>query len=209
MAATLEVFGKTYETKLAMIGDFQLLNICAALGLAIGCGFAPEELMPHLPALRSVRGRLEFAGETTQGSAIYVDYAHTPAALEKALQVMRKHCTGKLAVVFGCGGDRDKGKRPEMGKVACTLADRVYIADDNPRSERPEVIRAEVMAGCDAKARNIGDRAQAIAAAVAELASGDILLIAGKGHETYQLIGKEVLHFDDVEEVQKIVGKHG
>ncbi len=165
--------------------------------------------MPHLSELKSVRGRLEFAGETTQDSTIYVDYAHTPAALEKALQVMRKHCTGKLAVVFGCGGDRDKGKRPEMGKVACTLADRVYLADDNPRSEPPEVIRAEVMAGCDAKAKNIGDRAKAITTAVAELAAGDILLIAGKGHETYQLVGKEVLHFDDVEEVQKIVGKHG
>lgn len=209
MAVTLEVFGKLYETQLAMIGDFQLLNICAALGLAIGCGFTPEQLMPHLPQLRSVRGRLELAGKTKEGAAMYVDYAHTPAALEKALNVMRKHCQNKLAVVFGCGGDRDKGKRPEMGKVSCTLADRVYVADDNPRSEVPETIRAEVMAGCNAKAKNIGDRALAVATAVAELEAGDILLIAGKGHETYQLVGNEVLHFDDVEEVQKIVGKHG
>lgn len=205
MQVTLEINEKEFQIKLGMIGDFQVQNICAALGLAMGCGFAPSELLPHLSDLRSVRGRLEYAGATTQGAAIYVDYAHTPAALEKALLVMRKHCENKLSVVFGCGGDRDKGKRPEMGKVACTLADRVYIADDNPRSEVAETIRADILVGCDAKAQNIGDRRTAIQQAIADLEAGDILLIAGKGHETYQIIGSETLHFDDVEEVKLLL----
>lgn len=203
MRVTLEINDKEFQLKLPMIGDFQTLNICAAMGLAMGCGFSASELLPHLSDLKSVRGRLEYAGETSKGAAIYVDYAHTPAALEKALLVMRKHCDNKLAVVFGCGGDRDKGKRPEMGAVACKLADRVYIADDNPRSEVAETIRAEIMTGCVVKAQNIGDRRTAIQKAIAELEAGDILLIAGKGHETYQIIGTETLHFDDAEEVQK------
>lgn len=207
MTMMLEAFGKSHEITVNMIGDFQALNICAALGLGVGCGMEIEELLPLLPRLKSVRGRLEFAGETTEGAAVYVDYAHTPAALEKALKVMRRHCTGKLSVVFGCGGDRDKGKRPEMGKVACALADQVYIADDNPRSEQPETIRAEIMAGCDSKAQNIGDRATAIAEAVANLKTGDILLVAGKGHETYQLVGDQMLHFDDVEVVRDCLNR--
>ncbi len=207
MRVSLEIFGQLHETRLAMIGDFQVLNICAALGLALGCGFAAEGLLPHLPQLKPVRGRLELAGVTADNAAVYVDYAHTPAALEKALKVMRRHCSGSLSVVFGCGGDRDKGKRPEMGRVACQLADQVYVADDNPRSENPEAIRAEIMVGCNAKAKNVGDRANAIAEAVANLKAGDILLVAGKGHETYQLVGNQVLHFDDVEVVQDCLNR--
>jgi UDP-N-acetylmuramoyl-L-alanyl-D-glutamate--2,6-diaminopimelate ligase len=203
MQVTLEINEKTYQLKLGMIGDFQVQNICAALGLAMGCGFSLAELLPHLSELRPVRGRLELAGKTALGAAIYVDYAHTPAALEKALRVMRHHCQKSLSVVFGCGGDRDKGKRPEMGAVACKLADKVYLADDNPRSEQAATIRAEILAGCTEKAQNIGDRREAIRKAIRELGAGDILLIAGKGHETYQILGNQTLHFDDAEEVRK------
>jgi UDP-N-acetylmuramoyl-L-alanyl-D-glutamate--2,6-diaminopimelate ligase len=206
ITADLQLCGISYPAiSLQMIGDFQLFNVLAAMGLAIGCGFTVEALVPHLSRLRSVRGRLELAGKTPLGAAIYVDYAHTPAALEKALTVMRRHTTAKLSVVFGCGGDRDKGKRPEMGAVACRLADRVYLADDNPRSENPATIRTEIMAGCSEKAQNIGERRAAITQAMADLQAGDILLLAGKGHETTQIIGLQTLHFDDREEVQQLL----
>jgi UDP-N-acetylmuramoyl-L-alanyl-D-glutamate--2,6-diaminopimelate ligase len=143
-----------------------------------------------------VRGRLELVALHPSGAAIYVDYSHKPEGLEAVLGALRPHTENNLLVVFGCGGDRDKGKRPQMGEIAERLADTVIVTDDNPRSEDPAQIRAEILAG-SRNAREIGDRAEAIRAAVAALKTGDILVIAGKGHETYQIVGDKVLPFDD------------
>ncbi|MBI4724662.1 MAG: UDP-N-acetylmuramoyl-L-alanyl-D-glutamate--2,6-diaminopimelate ligase, partial [Rhodomicrobium sp.] len=144
--------------------------------------------------------RLEYCGETGEGAPIFVDYAHTPDALIKALQALRPYVTGRLAVVFGCGGDRDKGKRPEMGRAAVSYADAVYVTDDNPRSEEPAVIRREILAAAPG-AVEIADRPDAIAVAVGALKKGDVLLVAGKGHETGQIVGGTVIPFSDQEAV--------
>lgn len=199
MRVQLNIHGTVVEAELSLIGAFQVMNILAAIGLGEACGRQVETLRHGLHYLRPVRGRLEQAAQTHEGrSAIYVDYAHTPAALEKALQELRQHCQGRLHVVFGCGGDRDGGKRPKMGRIASELADRVIITDDNPRSEKPADIRRQVYLGCErGKATRIGDRRKAIHAAINELQAGDLLLVAGKGHETYQIIGNETLPFDD------------
>ncbi len=181
---------------LSLMGGFQALNALAACGLAYGCGLALEELLPLLPRLQGVRGRMECAGVTPEGASAIVDYAHTPRALETALRALRPHARGKLWVVFGCGGDRDAGKRPLMGQVAAQWAEGVIVTDDNPRSEDPAAIRAAVMAGCP-DALEVGDRAEAIALGLQKLGAGDVLLIAGKGHETTQTIGAQVLPFDD------------
>ena len=148
--------------------------------------------------LTGVHGRIERVATTPTGAAVYVDYAHKPAGLEAVLGTLRPHVTGKLVIVFGCGGDRDRGKRPEMGALATRLADRVIVTDDNPRSEDPAAIRAEILAAAP-KAIEIGDRAQAIRTAMHDLKAGDLLVIAGKGHETYQLIGDQKFDFDDSE----------
>lgn len=206
MDVRLNLFGQRVETQLNLIGDFQLLNILAAIGLAHACGKEALTLVHQLGKLQPVRGRLEQAVTLSNGATVYVDYAHTPAALEKVLNVLRLHTEAKLSVVFGCGGDRDAGKRPVMGKVASELADRVYLTDDNPRSEDGKEIRKQIKAGCTGKVRSIGDRKRAIKAALEELESGDILLIAGKGHETYQIIGDDRLDFDDVQIVRQLAG---
>jgi UDP-N-acetylmuramoyl-L-alanyl-D-glutamate--2,6-diaminopimelate ligase len=149
-----------------------------------------------LDRLTGVPGRLQRVGETAAGAVVFVDYAHTPDALATVLAALRPHAEGRLAIVFGAGGDRDRGKRPLMGQVASELADLVYVTDDNPRSEPADEIRRAIVAAAP-HAIEIGDRREAIAAAIAELRRGDILVIAGKGHETGQIIGDKVLPFDD------------
>ena len=166
-----------------------------------------------LKRLVTVRGRLERAAISPVGAPVYVDYAHTPDALEAAIAALRPHVEGRLIVVFGAGGDRDQGKRPEMGKVAAEGADLAIVTDDNPRGEDPAAIRAMVLAGMDGKGREIGDRREAIRAAVAEARRGDIVLVAGKGHEQGQIIGSgdsvRVLPFDDVTVAREMAGTVG
>jgi len=193
---SIKVLGRHYDVELAMPGIFQARNVLCALGLAIACGDEAEEVIALLPELRSPPGRLELVGRAPNGAPIYVDYAHTPDALASLLAALRPHTAGKLNVVFGCGGDRDKGKRSQMGAIARDLADRVYITDDNPRSEAAAIIRSEILESCP-EATEIGDRADAIHHAVTELTPQDVLVIAGKGHETGQIIGDQVMPFED------------
>ncbi len=208
ISARLNIYGNKLEVQLGLIGDFQLLNILAAVGLAAACGKELLTLQHVLHKLKPVRGRLEKVAQLDNGATIYIDYAHTADALKKALQALRGHCHGRLAVLFGCGGNRDTGKRPLMGKVAAELADRVIITDDNPRTENAATIRKQVYAGCANKGKVdiIAERKRAIAAALNELQAGDILLVAGKGHEDYQIIGTQKLPFDDAAVVRELLG---
>jgi UDP-N-acetylmuramoyl-L-alanyl-D-glutamate--2,6-diaminopimelate ligase len=192
--------GEAINVDLPLAGTFQISNALAAAGLALGLGSAPDQVFAALSRLKGAKGRLEHIGETEAGAPVFVDYAHTPDALVKALQALRPYVTGRLHVVFGCGGDRDRGKRPEMGRAAISNADAVYVTDDNPRSEEPAAIRAAILAASPG-AIEIGDRASAIAAAVDALKKGDALLVAGKGHETGQITGKTVIPFSDHEAV--------
>lgn len=205
---TLRFFGSRSRVRLPFLGQFQALNVLCAAGLAVGAGEAPDDVLGVLDQLVGVPGRMQEVARTASGAPIYVDYAHKPEALENALSSLRPHCRGSLWVVFGCGGDRDRGKRPMMGEIAARLADKVIVTDDNPRSERPEDIRAEIMAGCP-RADEIGDRREAIAAAVAGLGADDVLLIAGKGHEQGQIVGGRVLPFDDAVVARKVVADLG
>lgn len=192
-----EVDGHEHHINTSLVGEFQAENVLAALGLVIGSGADKECAIAALSNLPSVPGRMERVRNPHTEGQIFVDYAHTPDALEKALLSLRPHTEGWLTVIFGCGGDRDKGKRPQMGAIAARLADTAIVTDDNPRSEDPATIRSEVMVGCP-KALNIGDRKEAIAYAVRQMQQGDVLLIAGKGHEKTQTVGSQVLEFDDV-----------
>lgn len=194
--------GKTYEIALPLAGSFQASNALVAAGLAIGLGDPAEKVFAALAKLKGAAGRLEKVAYAASGAPVYVDYAHTPDALETVLIAMRPHVTGKLSVVFGCGGDRDRGKRPLMGAAAARLADRVIVTDDNPRNENAADIRKQVLGGAPS-AREIGDRAEAIRAGISELSAGDILVIAGKGHESGQIVGSEVRPFSDREEAVK------
>jgi len=188
--------GKTYAVELPLAGDFQASNALVAAGLAIGLGGAADKIFAALAHLKGAPGRLEKVAYAKSGAAIYVDYAHTPDALQTVLAAIRPHVKGRLHVVFGCGGDRDRGKRPLMGKAASAFADAVIVTDDNPRSEDAAAIRKEALAGAPG-AREIGDRAQAIGEAIAALGAGDALVIAGKGHETGQTIGNRTRPFSD------------
>ncbi len=192
----LSVFGKTHHVLLPLAGTFQIGNALCALGFVLAGGADPDAAVAALGHLKGVPGRMEYVGAASGGAPVYVDYAHTPDAIETVLNALRPHTRGKLTIVFGCGGDRDRGKRRLMGERATALADRVYVTDDNPRSEVPAAIRAEVLQGAPG-ATEIGDRAEAIAAAVAGLKAGDVLLLAGKGHETGQTVGDTVIPFDD------------
>ena len=191
--------GNSYMVPLDLIGGFQSDNVMLAAGLAIACGAEASEVFDVLPKLQTVRGRMELVATRSTGAMVFVDFAHTPDALETALQAMRPHVMGRLFVVFGAGGDRDKGKRPLMGKAAADFADVVYVTDDNPRTENPIEIRAAIMTACP-NANEIGDRAEAILTAIDALQPGDALLIAGKGHETGQIVGTDVLEFNDAEQ---------
>lgn len=190
--------GKKHEVQLPLVGEFQAQNALMAFALAVETGTNADVAFAALEQLKGVRGRMETAAITQDGVPVLVDFAHTPDGLEKLLRSVRPHTRGNIHLVFGCGGDRDPKKRPIMGAVAQKLADAVIITDDNPRSEIPANIRAAVMSGCP-KADEIGDRRDAIAAAIARAHEGDVILIAGKGHEQGQTIGDVVHHFDDAE----------
>jgi len=195
----VEQGGRTYKVKLPLVGAFQVQNAGIAAGLAIATGAEPARVFPALEKLVGARGRLELAG-TYNGAPIFIDYAHKPDAMKKALESLRPYARGKLVVVFGAGGDRDTGKRSIMGRIAAENADRVIVTDDNPRSENPAAIRAAILAGAQG-ATEIGDRAEAIRTAIEDLMAGDVLLVAGKGHEAGQIIGDRVLPFSDHEAV--------
>ena len=195
----LEHRGRQHAVRLPLVGEFQVENALVAAGLAIGTGSEPAAVFAALEHLEGAKGRLERVGEQND-AAIFVDYAHKPDALAKALQALRPYAKRRLVVVFGAGGDRDAGKRPLMGAIAAENADSVIITDDNPRSENPQTIRSAIMATAKG-AREIGDRAEAIRTAIAGLQPGDALLIAGKGHETGQIVGDKTLPFSDHEAV--------
>lgn len=189
---------KTYRVEIPLIGEFQALNAVLAAGFALSLGEEPKVVFEGLAALKTVKGRMEHIGGTADGAHVFVDYAHTPDGLDVLLRAARPHAPGRIILVFGCGGDRDKTKRPLMGALGAKFADIVIVTDDNPRTEDADVIRAEVMLGCP-QAIEIGDRGAAIEKAVALLQKGDCLLIAGKGHETGQLVNGTILPFSDQE----------
>lgn len=203
--AEIHFDGEIFEVHLPLAGDFQIANAIVAAGLAISTGVQADKAFAALNSLRGAPGRLELAGQTRDGALCYVDYAHKPEALENVLTSVRPFTTGRVVVVFGCGGDRDKGKRPIMGEIATRLADVAIVTDDNPRTEVPATIRAEIMVAAPG-ATEIGDRHEAIRQAVKMLKSGDTLIVAGKGHEEGQIVGTTVLPFSDHEEIRKALG---
>ncbi|WP_011581347.1 MULTISPECIES: UDP-N-acetylmuramoyl-L-alanyl-D-glutamate--2,6-diaminopimelate ligase [Chelativorans] len=198
----IEHEGMIYDIMLPLAGDFQVGNALVAAGLAISTGLPADKAVAALEHLKGASGRLELTGTTEDGAQIYVDYAHKPDALENVLQAVRPFTTGRVIVVFGCGGDRDPGKRPIMGEIARRLADVVIVTDDNPRSEVPAEIRRAILEAVP-EATEIGDRREAIRTAVAMLNSGDTLIVAGKGHEIGQEIAGTKLPFSDHEEVRR------
>jgi UDP-N-acetylmuramoyl-L-alanyl-D-glutamate--2,6-diaminopimelate ligase len=203
--------GRTHDVRLPLAGAFQASNALVAAGLCIAAGLSPEQAFAGLETIEGAPGRLQRVGQGSRGGEAYVDYAHTPDGLETVLKALRPHVRGKLIVVFGAGGDRDRGKRPQMGRIAAELADLAIVTDDNPRSETPAAIRAEILAGAEGL-KEIGDRRQAIGAAVGELSEGDILVVAGKGHEQGQIVGGVTHPFDDVTETANAMntaGAHG
>jgi UDP-N-acetylmuramoyl-L-alanyl-D-glutamate--2,6-diaminopimelate ligase len=201
-AEVVDADGTLHEIDLPLAGDFQIANALVAAGLAIASGTPIGKALPALEKLKGAPGRLELVGAAANGAPAYVDYAHKPDALENVLLSVRPFTTGRVIVVFGCGGDRDRGKRPFMGEIATRLADVVIVTDDNPRSEVPAEIRAAILAAAPG-AVEIGDRRAAITEAVSMLRSGDTLIVAGKGHEEGQTIGDRTFPFSDHEEVRK------
>jgi UDP-N-acetylmuramoyl-L-alanyl-D-glutamate--2,6-diaminopimelate ligase len=197
----IEHDGKQYRVRLPLVGAFQASNALVAAGLALATGASAATILPMLASLQGARGRLDLAGTARGGAPIFIDYAHTPDALAKALDALRPYVENRLLVVFGCGGDRDKGKRPEMGKIAVAKADLAIVTDDNPRSENPAAIRSQILNAAPG-AIEIGDRALAIGEAISRLERGDVLLVAGKGHETGQTIGATVIPFSDHDAVE-------
>jgi len=194
----IEHEGQTRRITLPLIGAYQAANALTSAGLALATGGNANEVFDHVGRLQPVRGRLERAVICKSGAPVYVDYAHTPDALKSAIEALRPHVKGKLITLFGAGGDRDTGKRPEMGKIASEMSDVVIVTDDNPRSEDPAAIRADIMVGVS-NGEEVADRRTAIAHAISLAESDDIILLAGKGHEQGQIIGDRVLPFDDVE----------
>jgi len=207
-SVSLEIMGKIYDLTLPLVGEFQVMNALCALGLVIAEDRddtpRTEKLVAALGQLEGAPGRLQLVEGHPQDAGIYVDYAHTPDALENVLKALRPHTQGRLICVFGCGGDRDTGKRPLMGKIASEHADLVIVTDDNPRSEDPAQIRREIMAGAKG-ASEIGGRREAIEIAAGQLQKGDVLLLAGKGHEQGQVFADHTEEFDDVQEVKKAI----
>ena len=201
---TLALAGGRHEVEIGLAGRFQAFNLLAALGLALATGVPATTALDALPGLQGAPGRLQLVARHPNGAAVFVDYAHTPDALATVLRALRPHAEGRLVVLFGCGGDRDAGKRSLMGAVAAELADAIIVTDDNPRSEAPAPIRAAILEACP-DAREIAGRGDAITEAVAGLAVGDVLLLADKGHETGQIVGNEIIPFDDAEVARKAV----
>ncbi|TQS72370.1 UDP-N-acetylmuramoyl-L-alanyl-D-glutamate--2,6-diaminopimelate ligase [Rhodobacteraceae bacterium] len=196
---------RPHMVRLPLIGGFQAMNVLTAAALCIACGANPLEVVQALPHLSTVRGRMQLAATRDNGASVFVDYAHTPDAVSTALQALRPHVLGRLVVVLGAGGDRDRTKRPLMGEAARKHADVVFVTDDNPRTEDPAAIRTAVLDGAGPDAIEVGDRAEAILRAIDRLEPGDALLIAGKGHETGQIIGTDVYPFDDAEQASVAV----
>jgi len=204
-ALTIAADSREIDVDLPLAGRFQAMNIlCAAAMVAAVEKCAVADVLKHAPGLRGVRGRLEAVPGHPAGAQVYVDYAHTPDALENVLATLRDDVEGRLVVVFGCGGDRDRVKRPLMGEIAGRLADSIVVTDDNPRGEDPALIRREILAAVP-DARDIGDRRAAIETAIASLRQGDVLVIAGKGHEPGQTVGGTTLPFDDAEEARRVL----
>jgi UDP-N-acetylmuramoyl-L-alanyl-D-glutamate--2,6-diaminopimelate ligase len=201
----VEADGKSYKVNLPLIGAYQAANALTAAALVIAGGEDAAKVLELLARVQPVRGRLERAVISKAGAPVYVDYAHTPDGLKAAIEALRPHTKGRLITLFGAGGDRDAGKRPQMGKVAADLSDHVIVTDDNPRSEEPSAIRAAVLAGAP-QAEEIGGRRDAIAAAIRQAGADDIVLLAGKGHEQGQIIGDRVLPFDDVTVARESAG---
>jgi len=199
--------GCSYDIRLPLVGRFQAENALLAAGLVLATGGEPDQVFGALETLAGVPGRMELMGKSHNGGAVFVDYAHTPDGLATVLKAARLHHPTALHVVFGCGGDRDAGKRPQMGAIAQQLADKIIVTDDNPRSEQASVIRKEILAAVP-DATEIADRYQAIEMAISNLQAGDMLVIAGKGHEEGQLVGDTVLPFSDIETVKKLLGFH-
>ncbi|WP_137702191.1 UDP-N-acetylmuramoyl-L-alanyl-D-glutamate--2,6-diaminopimelate ligase [Marimonas lutisalis] len=195
---------KGFRAYLPLIGGFQADNVLLAAGLVVACGEEPERVFETLEHMGGVRGRMQLAAQRGNGAAVFVDYAHTPDAVATALKALRPHVAGRIIAIIGAGGDRDATKRPLMGRAAAENADVVIVTDDNPRSEDPATIRAAVMEGCP-EANEVGDRAEAILRGVDLLQAGDALLIAGKGHESGQIVGDDVLPFDDAEQASVAV----
>ena len=194
--------GTIYQTHLPLLGSFQAFNVLASLGLLIGSGYAFSDIIGLIPDLKAIPGRLEQIGHVP----IFVDYSHKPGALQSAIQALRPHALGKIIVVFGCGGNRDKSKRPIMGAIAQQFADDVIVTDDNPRFEDPILIRREILKTCP-KAIEIPDRKAAILEGMTRLRQGDILIVAGKGNETGQIIGDKIVPFSDTETIKEFLGK--
>jgi UDP-N-acetylmuramoyl-L-alanyl-D-glutamate--2,6-diaminopimelate ligase len=200
----LKILGRSYTVALPLVGRFQAMNALAALGLALATGVARDEAVQALARLVGAPGRVEHVASHPNGAPIFVDYAHTPDALENILNALRPHCRGRLVVVFGAGGDRDAGKRPVMGEVTTRLADVVIVTDDNPRTENAAAIRQAIMAAASG-AQEIGDRGEAIASAVRMLQPDDLLVLAGKGHEQGQVVGTVTHPFNDAEVARAVV----
>ncbi|SFJ18728.1 UDP-N-acetylmuramoyl-L-alanyl-D-glutamate--2,6-diaminopimelate ligase [Celeribacter neptunius] len=200
----IDFVGNIYQLRLDLIGGFQAENVMSAAGLVMACGADPEEVFSCLPELTGVRGRMQHAATRDNGATVFVDYAHTPDAVATAIAALRPHVMGRIIAIVGAGGDRDTTKRPLMGQAAAEHADLVIVTDDNPRSEDPGAIRAEVLAGAP-EAMEVGDRAEAILRGVDALQAGDALLICGKGHESGQVIGDNTYPFDDVEQASLAV----
>lgn len=204
---TAEIFGDEVKIDLPLVGEFQAMNVLCSLGLVLSEGLDNKAAyVEALSNLQGVPGRLDHVGGHPKGAAIYVDYAHTPDALETVLKSLRPHTSGRLICLFGCGGNRDVGKRPVMGRIASEHADRVIITDDNPRTENPDLIRRDILKGAE-KAQEVDGRSKAIHIAVADLQEGDVLLIAGKGHEQGQIFADHTEPFDDREEAEKAIGE--
>ena len=201
---TIETRDGRHEVLLPLAGAFQVENALVAAGLCVAAGDKADRVIAALEQIKGAAGRLQRVGTTASGGEAYVDYAHTPDGLKTVLEALRPHARGRLVVVFGAGGDRDKGKRVLMGEIAGRLADVAVVTDDNPRSEEPGVIRAEVKRGCP-EAREVGDRREAIRWAVGQLQAGDVLVVAGKGHEQGQIVGETVYPFDDATEVAEAI----
>ncbi len=196
--------GSDYSMNVPLIGGFQIENALVAVALATATGIDPREALASLEELTGVMGRMQYMGSSASGGSVYVDFAHTPAGLETVLKAARAHKPSNLSVVVGCGGNRDVGKRPQMGEIAARLADTVIVTDDNPRYEDASLIRAAIMAGCP-NALEIGDRKSAIEEAIKTLKDGDMLIIAGKGHEDGQVVGDQIFPHSDLQVVADIL----
>ena len=202
---SINVVGEDYELDVPFIADFQIYNALCALGIVIANGVSPKIATRALETLEGVIGRLQLVSELDNGARIYVDYAHTPDAIANVLLALRKCTAKKLNIVFGCGGNRDRDKRAQMGKIASNLADEVVVTDDNPRDENASDIRSQIIKACPG-AIEIGDRRKAIKIAIGKLSDDDLLVITGKGHEQNQIVKDQIFKFDDIEEIKQIVG---